>query len=365
MRVARRGHDTGGLVERPDLALLERTGAPSTVDAGIARRRRGRGRSSPPLPRSPARRPRAAQRPAARRRHSGRGTWRGARGHCGRGATLGAVDLALLDSTLAPAASPPSAARQVWEWTARGADSYEQMTNLPAALREELAGRGAVLLARARARGEGERRHREGALPHRRRTAARGGADALPRRAPLALPVEPVRLPADLHVLRHRGDAVRPQPDRLGDPRPGAPLPPREAVDHAVFMGMGEPLLNLDAVLATCERLPDLGIATLANTAVSTVGWIPGIERLTTRGTARAPGPVAARRRRVAALGADAGQRALPALRRARGLPRLVERSTASGVRRVPDARRRERPLRAGRGPRRAPRRHASGSRST
>src|SRR5919199_5999754 len=30
-------------------------------------------------------------------------------------------------------------------------------------------------------------------------------------------------------------------------------------VDHAVFMGMGEPMMNLDNVLAACERLPDLG----------------------------------------------------------------------------------------------------------
>ena len=44
-------------------------------------------------------------------------------------------------------------------------------------------------------------------------------------------------------------------------------------------MGMGEPMLNLDAVLAACERLPDLGI-THRRTAISTVGWIPGIERL-------------------------------------------------------------------------------------
>ena len=29
-----------------------------------------------------------------------------------------------------------------------------------------------------------------------------------------------------------------------------------EAIDHCVFMGMGEPMLNLDAVLAACERLP-------------------------------------------------------------------------------------------------------------
>ena len=33
-----------------------------------------------------------------------------------------------------------------------------------------------------------------------------------------------------------------------------------EAVDHCVFMGMGEPMLNLDAVLEAARRLPDLGI---------------------------------------------------------------------------------------------------------
>jgi 23S rRNA (adenine2503-C2)-methyltransferase len=56
-------------------------------------------------------------------------------------------------------------------------------------------------------------------------------------------------------------------------------------VDHAVFMGMGEPLMNLDNVLAACERLPDIGIAT-RRTAISTVGWIPGIQRLTEQGPA-------------------------------------------------------------------------------
>ncbi len=52
-----------------------------------------------------------------------------------------------------------------------------------------------------------------------------------------------------------------------------------EPIDHCVFMGMGEPMLNLDNVLAACERLPDIGI-THRRTAISTVGWIPGIERL-------------------------------------------------------------------------------------
>jgi len=52
------------------------------------------------------------------------------------------------------------------------------------------------------------------------------------------------------------------------------------AVDHAVFMGMGEPMMNLDAVLGACARLPEVGI-THRRTAISTVGWVPGIRRLT------------------------------------------------------------------------------------
>ncbi len=53
-----------------------------------------------------------------------------------------------------------------------------------------------------------------------------------------------------------------------------------EPVDHLVFMGMGEPLLNVDHVLAAARRLPDVGI-THRRTTVSTVGWLPGIERIT------------------------------------------------------------------------------------
>ena len=49
-------------------------------------------------------------------------------------------------------------------------------------------------------------------------------------------------------------------------------------VDHAVFMGMGEPMLNLDEVLAAARRLPDVGI-THRRTTISTVGWLPGLRR--------------------------------------------------------------------------------------
>jgi 23S rRNA (adenine2503-C2)-methyltransferase len=53
-----------------------------------------------------------------------------------------------------------------------------------------------------------------------------------------------------------------------------------EPVNHLVFMGMGEPMMNLDNVLETCRRLPDVGI-THRRTGISTVGWVPGIKRLT------------------------------------------------------------------------------------
>src|SRR5690349_23511851 len=51
-----------------------------------------------------------------------------------------------------------------------------------------------------------------------------------------------------------------------------------EPVDHCVFMGMGEPMLNLDHVLAAARRLPDVGI-THRRTTVSTVGWLPALTR--------------------------------------------------------------------------------------
>ena len=51
-----------------------------------------------------------------------------------------------------------------------------------------------------------------------------------------------------------------------------------EPVDHAVFMGMGEPMLNLDSVLEAARSLPDVGI-TWRRTTISTVGWLPGLTR--------------------------------------------------------------------------------------
>jgi 23S rRNA (adenine2503-C2)-methyltransferase len=51
-----------------------------------------------------------------------------------------------------------------------------------------------------------------------------------------------------------------------------------EPINHVVFMGMGEPMLNLDGVLEAARRLPDLGV-THRRTTISTVGWLPGLRR--------------------------------------------------------------------------------------
>src|SRR5437868_13868792 len=51
-----------------------------------------------------------------------------------------------------------------------------------------------------------------------------------------------------------------------------------EPIDHCVFMGMGEPMLNVDEVIAAARRLPDVGV-THRRTTISTVGWLPGLRR--------------------------------------------------------------------------------------
>jgi len=51
-----------------------------------------------------------------------------------------------------------------------------------------------------------------------------------------------------------------------------------EPVNHVVYMGMGEPFLNVDAVLDSAFRLPDVGV-THRRTTISTVGWMPGLRR--------------------------------------------------------------------------------------
>jgi 23S rRNA (adenine2503-C2)-methyltransferase len=208
------------------------------------------------------------------------------------------MDLELLEQALADRGEPRFRARQVWAWAARGASGYREMTDLPAALREALARElpFSTLTLREQARS------RDGTVK-----ALFATADGRPLEAVL---------------MRYRNPPGGGTPPRGGDPpsreadgrrsicvssQSGCPLTCTfcatgamrfarnltaseildqalhfrriEPIDHCVFMGMGEPLLNLDAVLGACERLPDVGV-THRRTTISTVGWIPGIERL-------------------------------------------------------------------------------------
>jgi len=193
------------------------------------------------------------------------------------------MDVELLETALREAGEPAYRARQVWEWTARGAAGYEVMTNLPRALRERLADE----LPFSTLTVQREARSRDGTVKTLFRTTDGRSIEA---------------------VLMRYGDGRR---SVCLSSQSGCPLTCTfcatgtmrfgrnltsseildqalhfrrlEAIDHVVFMGMGEPMMNLDAVLAACRRLPDIGV-THRHTAISTVGWIPGIERLTGAG---------------------------------------------------------------------------------
>ncbi|HEU4449777.1 MAG TPA: 23S rRNA (adenine(2503)-C(2))-methyltransferase RlmN [Gaiellaceae bacterium] len=188
------------------------------------------------------------------------------------------MDITLVEEAVAARGEPAYRARQVWEWAARGAPGYDAMTNLPAPLRRELAASvpfSTLVLAE-------EAHARDGTVKALFRTAD-------------GHPVEAV-------IMRYR-DGRR---TLCLSSQSGCPLTCRfcatgamrfgrnltsweivdqalhfrrvEPVDHAVFMGMGEPMLNLDDVLAAARVLPDLGI-THRRTTVSTVGWLPGLRR--------------------------------------------------------------------------------------
>jgi 23S rRNA (adenine2503-C2)-methyltransferase len=189
------------------------------------------------------------------------------------------MDLDKLQSTLAELGEPAFRARQVWAWAARGARGYEEMTDLPAALREQLAARVPF-----------------SCLEPRREAVSRDGTVKVLFATADGRPLEAVLMRyrsgrRSLCLSSQSGCPLTCRFCATGTMRFGRNLSSSEileqalhfrrveAVDHCVFMGMGEPMLNLDAVLGACERLPSVGIGH-RHTTISTVGWIPGIERL-------------------------------------------------------------------------------------
>jgi 23S rRNA (adenine2503-C2)-methyltransferase len=188
------------------------------------------------------------------------------------------VDLELLESTLAERGEPGYRARQVWEWTSRGAASYDDMTTLPKALRGALAESVPFSTLEVVT----EREARDGTVKALFRTA-----DGHPVEAVLMRYRDGRR---SLCLSSQSGCPLTCTFCATGAMRFGRNLTASEIVDqalhfrrsepvnHAVYMGMGEPFLNVDHVLASARRLPDLGI-THRRTTISTVGWMPGLRR--------------------------------------------------------------------------------------
>jgi 23S rRNA (adenine2503-C2)-methyltransferase len=172
---------------------------------------------------------------------------------------------------------------QVWEWVTRGAGSYAEMTNLPRELRDELA----ELVPFS-------------SLALRQTARSTDGTEKALFETADGRPVEAVLMRyrdgrRSLCLSSQSGCPLTCTFCATGAMRFGRNLTGSEILDQAlhfrrlesvnqaVFMGMGEPMMNFDAVIAACERLPALGVAT-SHTTISTVGWIPGIERLATEG---------------------------------------------------------------------------------
>jgi 23S rRNA (adenine2503-C2)-methyltransferase len=193
------------------------------------------------------------------------------------------MDLVLLDDRLASRQEPGFRARQVWEWAARGAGSYDEMSNLPLELRGRLADEVPF-----------------SSLTAVHESLASDGTEKALFETHDGRPVEAVLMRyrdgrRSLCLSSQSGCPLTCTFCATGSMRFGRNLTAseildqalhfrrKEEVNHAVFMGMGEPLMNLDSVLAACERLPDVGIAH-SNIGISTVGWIPGIERLAEEG---------------------------------------------------------------------------------
>ena len=188
------------------------------------------------------------------------------------------MDLDLLECRVAELGQPGYRARQVWEWTARGAEGYAAMTNLPLGLREALS----ADVPFSTLTPETEQLSRDGTVKTLFRTS-----DGHPVEAVLMRYRDGRR---SVCVSSQSGCPLTCTFCATGRMAFGRNLTASEILDqvlhfrrvapvnHLVFMGMGEPFMNVDAVLDAARRLPDVGI-THRRTTVSTVGWIPGLER--------------------------------------------------------------------------------------
>jgi len=173
---------------------------------------------------------------------------------------------------------PAYRVRQVWEWAARGASSYGDMTNVPTRSRnllEELAPFSTLAPVHEARASDGTVKvlfhthdgHPVEAVLMRYRDGRRSVCLSSQSGCPLTCTF----CATGQMRFRRNLDAWEILDQALHFRRV-------EPIDHVVFMGMGEPMLNFDAVVAAARRLPDLGV-THRRTTISTVGWLPGLTR--------------------------------------------------------------------------------------
>ncbi|MFN2615874.1 MAG: 23S rRNA (adenine(2503)-C(2))-methyltransferase RlmN [Thermoleophilaceae bacterium] len=193
------------------------------------------------------------------------------------------MNLELLRERLAERGEPSFRADQIWQWTARGAASYTEMTNLPASLREALGTDvpySSLTLESEALAGDGTEKALfstgDGKPVEAVLMRYRDGRRSLCLSSQSGCPLTCTFCATGQMTFGRNLTASEILDQALHFRR-------KEAVNHVVFMGMGEPLMNLDAVFGAARRLPDLGVSH-AHTAVSTVGWVPGIERMAGEG---------------------------------------------------------------------------------
>jgi 23S rRNA (adenine2503-C2)-methyltransferase len=176
------------------------------------------------------------------------------------------------------AGEPAYRTRQVWEWAARGASSFAEMTNVSArerALLDEHVPFSTLELQHEARSQDGTVKalfrtndgHPLEAVLMRFRDARRSVCVSSQSGCPLTCTfcaTGQMRFRRNLTAWEILDQALH--------------FRRAEQIDHLVFMGMGEPMLNVDAVLEAARRLGDVGV-TPRRTTVSTVGWLPGLRR--------------------------------------------------------------------------------------
>jgi 23S rRNA (adenine2503-C2)-methyltransferase len=186
------------------------------------------------------------------------------------------VNLDLLAETLA--AEPSYRTRQVWEWVAGGAGSYSEMSNLPAVLRTQLEERvpfsSLEVVTETLAKDQTLKvlfRTRDGHAVEAVLMRYRDGRRSVCLSSQSGCPLTCTFCATGQMAFARNLTASEILDQALHFRR-------IEPIDHVVFMGMGEPFLNFDSVLAAARRLPDIGV-THRRTTISTVGWMPGLKR--------------------------------------------------------------------------------------